>query len=364
MRIEKPTIVVDEHKLRKNLERMSEKVRRNGIRLRAHFKSHQSATIGEIVREFGVSAITVSSLDLAAYFADHHWQDITVAIPVNIRQIDAINGLAGRISLGVLVESLYTAQFLASNIRSPLQVWIEIDSGEFRTGVHWENSEKIGQIARLIAGNEFLSLAGILTHAGQSYEQVSVDAIRKVHRESTSRMNDVRAILANLGFSGLKISIGDTPTCSLMEDFSGVDEIRPGNFVFNDLLQVSLGVCEEKDIAVAVACPVIAKYLERNEVIIYGGGAHLAKDYLMRDGSPYFGLVALPSESGWTSSIADTWLSKIAQEHGTIHARRDFIDEVKIGDVLMILPIHSCLTANLHQVFQTIEGKVLESFHY
>ncbi len=364
MNIKKPTVIVDEPKMRRNIERMSEKARRNGVRLRAHFKTHQSVEVGEIIRKYGIQAITASSIDMAAYFAARGWRDITVAIPVNIRQIDDINMLAGKISLGVLVESLTSAEFLADSVRSPLRVWIEVDSGELRTGVNWKNTEKIEKIAHLIEGSEQLTLAGILTHAGQSYDQASVEAIEKVHRESISRMNEVRDHLVRGGFSDIEISVGDTPTCSLMDDFSGVDEIRPGNFVFNDLLQVSLGCCREEDIAVAVACPVIARYPERNELIIYGGGAHLATDHLMRDGSPYFGLVALPTETGWTLSVDGAWVLKIAQEHGTIRADREFINGIKVGDILMILPIHSCLTVNLHQVYQTVHGKKLTSFHY
>jgi len=33
----------------------------------------------------------------------------------------------------------------------------------------------------------------------------------------------------------LKISYGDTPTCCVSENFPGVDELRPGNFIFFDM---------------------------------------------------------------------------------------------------------------------------------
>jgi len=34
----------------------------------------------------------------------------------------------------------------------------------------------------------------------------------------------------------LLISYGDTPSCSIAENFDEVDEIRPGNFVFYDVM--------------------------------------------------------------------------------------------------------------------------------
>ncbi len=81
----------------------------------------------------------------------------------------------------------------------------------------------------------------------------------------------------------LIISIGDTPSCSIMENFEGVDEIRPGNFIFYDLMQSQLGACDEQNIAVALACPVTAIHPNRNEIVIYGGGVHLSKEYLVNN---------------------------------------------------------------------------------
>lgn len=361
MNIKKPTIVIDEKRLRKNIVRMATKAKVNNVRLRPHFKTHQSAGIGEIIKDFGISAITVSSIDMAFYFAKHGWKDITIAIPANIRQVDEIESLAETISLGLLVDSLQTVEFLAGKIRAPANVWIEIDSGELRTGVNWTDTESIGRIGETIARTENLSFIGILTHAGQSYEQNSVEAIKQVHRDSISRMKDVQIFLSNTGFDNIGISVGDTPTCSLMNDFSGVTEIRPGNFVLNDLLQVKLGSCSEEDIAIAVACPVISKHSERNELIIYGGGVHLSRDFMMKDGAPYFGLIALPSVSGWTSTVENAMVTKLSQEHGTVQGERDFIDSINIGDILMIIPIHSCLTTNLYREYLTVGGRVLKT---
>lgn len=364
MIIKKPTVIIDEKRVRRNIERMALKAQKNGVRFRPHFKTHQSAEIGEIFKEFGISEIAVSSIDMAAYFAKHGWKDIMVSIPVNIRQIEEINTLAGQISLGLLTESMESADFLAENIVSPVNVWIEIDTGDNRTGLDWKDTEKIAYMAAFVDKSKNLHLAGILTHAGHSYEKQSSEAVEKVHKDSISRMNDVKDYLFTRGFKNIEISTGDTPTCNLMSDFSGTDEIRPGNFVFNDLLQKSIGSCSEADIAIAVACPVISKHPERNELVIYGGGAHLSSDFLEWGGKRMFGLVALPGPGGWTVSVRNAFINRITQEHGSVRAEKDFIAGVNTGDILMILPVHSCLTATLHQTYQTLDGKTLISFHY
>ena len=95
--IEKPTLLLDKARALNNIERMAGKAARSEVRLRAHFKTHQSAEIGQWFRPYGVSTITVSSVDMALYFAEHGWNDITIAFPVNLRQIRTINMLARQV---------------------------------------------------------------------------------------------------------------------------------------------------------------------------------------------------------------------------------------------------------------------------
>ena len=103
--ISKPTMLLNAETTRRNIARMAQKARGAGIRFRPHFKTHQSAAIGEWFRAQGVTAITASSLEMAEYFANAGWDDITVAFPVNVREMDTINRLAQRIELNLLVEA-------------------------------------------------------------------------------------------------------------------------------------------------------------------------------------------------------------------------------------------------------------------
>ncbi|MFX1285944.1 MAG: alanine racemase [Promethearchaeota archaeon] len=360
--IEKPTAIVDEKRVRKNIERMANKAKKSDINFRPHFKTHQSADIGRWFRDYGVNSITVSSVDMANYFADHGWTDITIAVPVNIKQINHINKLAGKISINLLVENLKSIEAL-KRINHQLKMWIEIDIGYHRTGVNWQNTAEIENIVKAIDQVDNLHLSGILTHAGHAYHANSVSELKKIFNDSVIRMNYIKEYLLSKGYNNIKISVGDTPTCSVVDDFSGVDEIRPGNFVFYDLIQVKSGACEEKDIALVVGCPIIAKYPERNELVIYGGGVHLSKDFIVLDNDlKSFGKIALPTTKGWSKALDNAFVTSVSQEHGIIKAKKEFIAETNIGDILMVFPIHSCLTANLHHCYQTVEGQNLNSF--
>ncbi|MFX0084639.1 MAG: alanine racemase [Candidatus Hodarchaeota archaeon] len=135
--IKKPVAIVDKDKVRKNIKLMANKAKRSNIIFRPHFKTHQSKDIGEWFKEYNVSAITVSSLDMANYFAREGWTDITIAVPFNIKQIDEANILSDKISLNLLVDSIETSKFLAKKISFNVNIWIEIDIDHHRTGIDW-----------------------------------------------------------------------------------------------------------------------------------------------------------------------------------------------------------------------------------
>jgi D-serine deaminase-like pyridoxal phosphate-dependent protein len=195
-----------------------------------------------------------------------------------------------------------------------------------------------------------LHFKGLLTHSGHSYKAVSSLEIKNIYEDTISKLNTIKVFLQENSFPHVEISIGDTPTCSIMDKFYGIHEVRCGNFVFYDVMQLFLGSCKEKDIAAAVACPVIGRYPERSEIVIYGGAVHLSKESVIKKNNrKIFGLVALPEKDNqeWGPIIEGTYVSSLSQEHGIVKTNRTFIKKVNVGDILMILPVHSCLTVNL-----------------
>ncbi|MFX1251557.1 MAG: alanine racemase [Promethearchaeota archaeon] len=361
MDIEKPTLILHKERVLKNIERMATKAKRSRVRLRPHFKTHQSAQIGAWFKDY-VKTITVSSVEMAIYFANHGWNDITIAFPVNLREISKINELAKKITLHLLVESKESILFLKNNLKAHVNIWIKIDVGSHRTGILWNNFTPILELAQEVKASEFFSFKGILTHAGHSYLGTSKEEITSIYLDSVSKMKNVQTKLKENGFSDVEISVGDTPTCSIVEDLSAVNEIRPGNFVFYDIMQLHLGSCSEKDIAIAIACPVVAKHKDRLEIVIYGGAIHLSKDFLtLDDGTKIFGYISLLEETDWSSPIKNTYVSSLSQEHGIVKTDEEFFKKVKIGDLLVILPIHSCLPPNLLKKYLTFENKIITS---
>jgi len=354
--IKRPALILDENKCRMNIIRMAEKARKHHLRFRPHFKTHQSAEIGEWFRDYETEAITVSSVESARYFAQSGWDDITIAFPVNIREIDEINQLAAKIELNLLVVMPETITVLEGYLLNPVGIYIKIDTGSRRTGILPDDEKKINDILERLESCPNLQFKGFLTHAGNAYSADSAEEIAVVHRGVLRDLCQLKEKYRDR-YPGLELSMGNTPTCSIMDEFEGIDEIRPGNFAFYDVMQAELGACRYDQIAVALACPIVARHADRNEIVIYGGAVHLSKDVLRReDGSRCYGKVVSLTDSGWSQPLPDTNLRSVSQEHGVIRTSAASFDMFRIGDVIGILPVHSCLTADLMKCYTTLDG--------
>lgn len=349
-----PTLLLDKTKCIQNIQKIVNKAKRNQVTLRPHFKTHQSIEVGNWFKNEGVKEITVSSVKMAQYFSND-WNNILIAFPVNILEIKEINELAEKINITLLVENIETLKFLTSNLTSRVNYYVKIDIGYHRTGINPEDESTIENLMRF--KSEQLNFVGFLGHAGHSYKCRTEQEILAIHEESTTILKNLKAKYIS-EFPNLLLSTGDTPTCSVAEDFSGIDEIRPGNFVFYDLTQHNIGSNSQAEIAVCMECPVVAIHKERNEVIIYGGGVHFAKDFLIhKEYGTIYGLVV--NKEDWSLSIEGCYIKSLSQEHGILQVSDEFMHSLTIGDTVHILPIHSCMTANSMKEYVTLEGEVI-----
>lgn len=360
LKITKPTMVLDRRKCLRNLADMKEKARSSEVDFRPHFKTHQSALIGNWFRKAGIHSITVSTVSMARKFCNYGWKDITISLPVNILEVSEINELAKELNLNIVTESAEALQFLESNLTYGVGVYIKVDTGYNRSGIGWKDLKQFSEIIKFIKGASKLEFIGLLTHSGQTYHVETRTEIIEIYNDTVLKMNYIREHFQD-DVPEMKISIGDTPSCSLVQKFTGIDEIRPGNFIFYDLMQYSIGACSMDQIGLSVACPVIAKSPQRNEIVIYGGAAQLSKDFLFKSsGDRIYGYVVLYEGEEWTRPVKGTYLARVTQDHGIIKTTGELFNRVKRGDVLGILPVHSCLTANLLKTYVTLDGENID----
>jgi D-serine deaminase-like pyridoxal phosphate-dependent protein len=315
---------------------------------------------------------------MAKYFAQD-FKDITVAFPVNILEIETINELvtmqqqekeAVPFQLNLLVENVEAVHFLRHNIKAPVGIYIKVDVGYGRTGIPAQNFNRIDAVLEQLLSKDSrlrLGFRGFLTHAGHSYHCRTKQEILQVHRLSKELLFNLKEHMQDKhNTTAFEISVGDTPTCSVVEadELVGFHEIRPGNFVFYDVEQATIGSCSFDNVAVAMVCPVVALHPSRREIVLYGGGVHFSKDRLVdADEKTIFGRVvqSLPgSPLRWDSVIDGMYLRSCSQEHGIVVVPPDVeFDSYRVGDLVKVLPVHSCMTADAmkNKGYLTCDGK-------
>jgi D-serine deaminase-like pyridoxal phosphate-dependent protein len=357
-----PSLLLDVERVRRNAARVSDIATRNNVRLRPHIKTHKCIEVAKTQTEGHDGAITVSTLAEARVFAKHGFTDITYAVPIERGKFnDAIEIVQSGVKLNLLTDDGDTMRQLdeaSGNAGVKFDVFVKIDSGTHRVGVEPYTNEAMA-IPRQISDAANLDLAGILTHAGHSYNAGSKEAILEVARHERDSMVELADKLRAQGIEVPTVSIGSTPTISTVDHLDGVDEIRPGNYIFFDAYQATLGSCRFEDTALTVLSAVIHKDNSRKRLVIDAGAIALSKDRGPIGLDPACGYGRVLDLHGNETGMRVTGMS---QEHGEIEGGEiEMFDRLKVGDRVRILVNHSCLTAAQHSHYNVMEnGKVID----
>ena len=367
MRIEEiktPSLLLDITRVRANAERMSDIAKRNNVRLRPHIKTHKCVEVARIQTDGHDGAITVSTLAEARAFAKHGFTDITYAVPIERGKFDdVIEILQSGVNLNLLTDDGDTLTQLnraSGKAGVKFDVFVKIDSGTHRVGVEPDTKEAIA-IPRQISDSANLNFAGILTHAGHSYNATSKEGILDVARHERDSMVGLAERLRGDGIDVPTVSIGSTPTMSTVDHLNGADEIRPGNYIFFDAFQATLGSCRFEDTALTVLTAVVHKDTTRKRLVVDAGAIALSKDRGPIGLDPGCGYGHVLDTDGNETGMRVTSLS---QEHGEIEANEsEMYDQRKVGDRVRILANHSCLTAAQHSHYNVVEnGKIVDQW--
>lgn len=355
-----PAALVDIERLDRNISDMAKKAMEFGVQLRPHIKTHKCIEIGKRQKNAGASGITVSTPSEALVFADAGFKDITYAVPLALDKFNVVYNISQKISLKVLVDNPRTVEMLeefSKEVDADFTVMLKVDCGNHRCGVDPDSPIAV-KLASKLSQAPHLKFNGILAHAGHSYSAKSVDEIRKIAtHEQEVMVRFAKALKSeHMDMKPEVVSIGSTPTARLAETFvDGITEIRPGNYVFFDYTQVTLGSCEVSECALTVQASVIGTY--PYGVVIDAGATALSKDK---------GPTHIDEDSGYGQVIRnysenlimdELTISALSQEHGKILTLKDH--NLNLGDKLRIIPNHSCLTANLYDNYFVVKNDLV-----
>jgi D-serine deaminase-like pyridoxal phosphate-dependent protein len=198
-------------------------------------------------------------------------------------------------------------------------------------------------------------VAGILTHAGHSYHARSKDELLALARHERDVMRELAERLRASGLPVEVVSIGSTPTATHYDHLEGVNEARPGNYIFFDAFQATLGSCSFADCALTVLAAVVHRDRTRRRVVLDAGAVALSKDRGPVEYDPSCGFGRVLDLSGHDLGLRVTSLS---QEHGEVPVGDEaLLDSLSVGTRLRVLANHSCLAAAQHAHYHILEGE-------
>lgn len=346
--LDTPALVVDLDIMERNLRRVADYAKTNGLRLRPHTKTHKSPLVGRMQLDSGAVGLTVAKVGEAEVMLASGTPDLLLHYPVLGRaKMERLTAVARKTRLTVALDSLFAARQLseaASAAQVEVGVLAEADVGLNRVGVA---PEEVAQLAQCIAQLPNLSFEGITFYPGHIKDNGEHGMAQLAELRAT-----IRRMLDDLGRAGLPakvVSGGSTPALYHSHELPGLNEIRPGTYIYNDVNTVRSGGCELADCAASVLVTVVST-ARKGQMIVDGGSKTFSSDRTIDAEGTTFGRVV---EAG------DARFRNMNEEHGYVDISR-VSAQFAPGDRVHIIPSHICTCVNLHEQVYGVRGDHVE----
>ncbi|MFZ1684294.1 MAG: alanine racemase [Candidatus Zixiibacteriota bacterium] len=348
--LETPALLIDESRLSDNLADVQALAKQSGRALRPHIKSHKSVYLAKRQLELGATGVAVAKLSEAVVMAAAGIHDIQIANQIigtsRIRTLVELSYLA-RVSCAI--DHLDNAQELSDAFHERglrLPVLVEVDTGLNRCGVRGQ--EELETLYREVLQLPGVEVIGIMTHAGHAYAAQSREEVARIGKREGRTMGEMAIQLRKLGFPVDVVSVGSTPTARFAAIQEGVTELRVGNYLFNDRIQVALGTVGLDRCALGVLATIISR--TRDQAVCDAGSKALTTEAGAHGSN-------LVQGHGVIEGMSLT-VTRLSEEHGII---ADAEQRLSIGRRVRLIPNHACPVVNLFDRAYLVDGeKILE----
>jgi D-serine deaminase-like pyridoxal phosphate-dependent protein len=346
--LETPTPVVDLARMERNLDRMAAYAADHGLALRPHIKTHKTPWLAaEQLRRgaMGVTCATPREAEVMSEVAD----DVLLAYPaVGSLKARRVAALPRDIQVTVALDSTRAADDLAEAAREVgrrVRVFIECDMGMRRVGV--QTPDDAIALVRHVLGRPELEYAGMTFYPGHIREPVDrQDAALKELDERLGRTLDA---LKRARLEPQVVSGGSTPTAMRTHEITGVTEMRPGTYIFNDRTTAAIGACAVDDCALTVLATVVSNAVP-GQAVIDAGTKSLGREPMRGDGDGF----------GAILGREDVTVRAMSEEHGLLDlSTSDWRPEV--GDRVRVIPNHVCIVVHLFDIVHGVRGTSVDT---
>lgn len=349
--LQTPAIVLDLDRTERNIRRYHDAARAHGKEVWPMVKTHKSLELARLQAEYGCTGFLCGTLDEAEALCEAGFDNLMYAYPVatdvSARRVAA---LAKKCRFFVRLDGPDAACILdraAAEAGVTVDYTIIVDSGLHRFGVKPEN---VCAFAEQMRRFSHLTLRGISTHPGQVYGAACRADVERCCREERRAMAAAAEALRRGGFAVELVTSGSTPTFFGALDDENINVCHPGNYVYHDVIQLSMEAAAEEDCALSVLAAVIAHPSE-DLFLCDAGSKCLGLDQGAHGGGSIRGF-------GRVVGHPELTVCGLSEEVGKLRA--DGPTTLRVGEIIRIIPNHSCSAANLTRYCVGIRGDEVE----
>jgi 3-hydroxy-D-aspartate aldolase len=350
--VDTPALIIDLDAFERNLTRMADFVRKAGVRLRPHSKTHKSPIIGAKQMALGAIGVCCQKVSEAEVMVAGGIGDVLVSNEVaGAAKLDRLAALARGAKIGVCVDdadNVAELEAAAAKADARLDVLVEVDVGGRRCGV--APGEPAARIARLIADSGHLRFAGLQAYYG-SAQHVREAAERKAQiARCVEHVKETLRALQAVGLEAATISGAGTGTYENEAGSGLYTELQAGSYIFMDAdyarnKRADGGPFDTFEQALFVyATAMSAPAPER--VVVDAGHKALSVD----SGMP------VP----W--QLAGATYHRPSDEHGVLDVAACNRRPAR-GDKVLLVPGHCDPTVNLHDWYVGVRGLATGQAH-
>jgi D-serine deaminase-like pyridoxal phosphate-dependent protein len=352
--LDTPALVVDLDVMERNLSQMAEYCRRHELRLRPHTKTHKIPELARKQIESGAAGITVAKLGEAEVMTDAGLDDLLIAYPiVGPTKTHRLADLAQRATITVSLDSEEAARGISAALSERgsgggprVGVLVELDVGFGRCGV--ANEKDALTLAQKISSMPGLEFRGLMFFPG--HFGVSPDERSGLRRQVNEFLDRCLETFARAEMTPQIVSGGSTPSRYESDLFHGVNEVRPGTYIFNDRSTVGVAAAAVEDCALSVLVTVVSTSVSGHAVIDGGSKTFSSDTYHVEHGRG-FGLIK-------EDPAAE--IERLSEEHGHVNVSQSD-RRYRVGERLMVIPNHVCTTVNMHDEIYGVRGEEVET---
>jgi D-serine deaminase-like pyridoxal phosphate-dependent protein len=342
-----PVLVVDRDALDRNIRRLAEFARQQGVALRPHAKTHKSVDIANLQIAAGAVGVCCAKLGEAEALAEGGVESILITSPVVAGPaLVRLKALNERIrDLAVVVDNPANVAALAAVVTRPLTVLIDIDPGIRRTGV--SSAAAAVELFKAIGQHKNLRYRGVQMYCGRQQHIASYQERKDV---ISGLMDYLKSIIAELKANGGAPEVvtgAGTGSHHIDASLGVLNEWQPGSYVFMDRQYAECDLANQPSVPYEYSLFVDATVVSANTP----GQATIDAGYkaFATDGGPAVVLNGAPAGSAYHF---------MGDEHGMI------VDPASkqvwnIGDRVGLAAPHCDPTVNLYDAYHVVSGETL-----